>query len=85
MPTIISGIASGDAKAGDPVTLTIQGKAFHGTVFDDHGQLRYEIVVPSATLKEGANDVQVTLVSHDAVGNEATAVTHRTVVLDTQA
>ncbi|WP_213786310.1 retention module-containing protein, partial [Citrobacter portucalensis] len=85
MPTIISGIASGDAKAGDPVTLTIQGKAFHGTVFDDHGQLRYEIVVPSATLKEGANDVQVTLVSHDAPGNEATAVTHRTVVLDTQA
>ncbi|MFL4399519.1 retention module-containing protein [Citrobacter portucalensis] len=85
MPTIISGVASGDAKAGDPVTLTIQGKAFHGTVFDDHGQLRYEIVVPSATLKEGANDVQVTLVSHDAVGNEATAVTHRTVVLDTQA
>ncbi|WP_241176788.1 retention module-containing protein [Citrobacter portucalensis] len=85
MPTIISGIASGDAKAGDPVTLTIQGKAFHGTVFDDHGQLRYEIVVPSATLKEGANDVQVTLVSHDAVGNEATAVTHRIVVLDTQA
>ncbi|MDM2841859.1 retention module-containing protein [Citrobacter sp. Cpo086] len=85
MPTIISGVASGDAKAGDPVTLTIQGKAFHGTVFDDHGQLRYEIVVPSATLKEGANDVQVTLVSHDAVGNEATAITHRTVVLDTQA
>ncbi|MEG9608485.1 retention module-containing protein [Citrobacter portucalensis] len=85
MPTIISGVASGDAKVGDPVTLTIQGKAFHGTVFDDHGQLRYEIVVPSATLKEGANDVQVTLVSHDAVGNEATAVTHRTVVLDTQA
>ena len=85
MPTIISGVASGDAKAGDPVTLTIQGNVFHGTVFDDHGQLRYEIVVPSATLKEGANDVQVTLVSHDAVGNEATAITHRTVVLDTQA
>ena len=85
MPTIISGVASGDAKAGDPVTLTIQGKTFHGTVFDDHGQLRYEIVVPTATLKEGANDVQVTLVSHDAPGNEATAVTHRTVVLDTQA
>ncbi|MFB0539856.1 retention module-containing protein [Citrobacter portucalensis] len=85
MPTIISGIASGDAKAGDPVTLTIQGKAFHGTVFDDHGQLRYEIVVPSATLKEGANDVQVTLVSHDAAGNEVTALAHHTVVLDTQA
>ncbi|MGV4054509.1 retention module-containing protein [Citrobacter portucalensis] len=85
MPTTISGVASGDAKVGDPVTLTIQGKAFQGTVFDDHGQLRYEIVVPSATLKEGANDVQVTLVSHDAAGNEVTAFAHHTVVLDTQA
>lgn len=84
-PTVISGVASGDAQAGDPVTLILQGKEFHGTVFDDHGQLRYEIVVPSATLKEGANEVQVTLVSHDDVGNEAIAVTHRTVVLDTQA
>ena len=53
MPTTISGVASGDAKVGDPVTLTIQGKAFQGTVFDDHGQLRYEIVVPSATSKRG--------------------------------
>ncbi|WP_149334884.1 retention module-containing protein [Citrobacter portucalensis] len=85
MPTTISGVASGDAKVGDPVTLTIQGKAFQGTVFDDHGQLRYEIVVPSATLKEGANNVQVTLVSHDAAGNEVTAFAHHTVVLDTQA
>ena len=85
MPTIISGVASGDAKVGDPVTLNLQGKTFHGTVFNDHGQLRYEIVVPSSTLKEGANDVQVTLVSHDAVGNEAIAITHKTVVLDTQA
>ncbi|MGU0039950.1 retention module-containing protein [Citrobacter freundii complex sp. 2025EL-00176] len=85
MPTVISGVASGDAKAGDPVTLTLQGKEFHGTVFDDHGQLRYEIVVPSAILKEGANEVQVTLVSHDDVGNKAIAVTHRTIVLDTQA
>jgi ribosomal 50S subunit-recycling heat shock protein len=85
MPTIISGVASGDAKVGDSVTLTLQGKEFHGAVFAVHGQLRYEIVVPSAILKEGANDVQVALVSHDAVGNEAIAVTHRTVVLDTQA
>lgn len=85
MPTVISGVASGDAKAGDPVTLTLQGKEFHGTVFDDHGQLRYEIVVPSATLKEGANEVQVTLVSHDDVGNEAIAITHKIVTLDTQA
>ena len=85
MPTLITGVASGDAKAGDPVTLTVQGKEFHGTVFDDHGQLRYEIEVPRGTLKEGVNDVQVKVVSHDDVGNEATAVTHKNVVLDTVA
>ncbi|QLY70755.1 retention module-containing protein [Citrobacter freundii] len=85
MPTLITGVASGDAKAGDPVTLTVQGKEFHGTVFDDHGQLRYEIEVPRGTLKEGVNDVQVKVVSHDDVGNEATAVTHKNVVLDTLA
>ncbi|WP_370551848.1 Ig-like domain-containing protein, partial [Citrobacter sp. Res13-Sevr-PEB04-36] len=85
MPTLITGVVSGDAKAGDPVTLTLQGKEFHGTVFDDHGQLRYEIEVPRETLKEGINDVQVKVVSHDDVGNEAIAVTHKTVVLDTEA
>ncbi|MFB0713955.1 retention module-containing protein, partial [Buttiauxella noackiae] len=86
MPTMIAGDAGGDAKAGDPVTVTVQGQQFHGVVVvDDNGKLRYEVPVPSSLLKEGANDVQVQLVSHDSAGNEAIAVEHHTVTLDTQA
>ncbi|MGU3836095.1 Ig-like domain-containing protein [Citrobacter portucalensis] len=52
---------------------------------DDNGELRYKVAVPVGTLKEGKNAVVVTLVSHDVVGNEVTALAHRTVVLDTKA
>ncbi|WP_259327041.1 Ig-like domain-containing protein [Citrobacter portucalensis] len=85
MTTLISGVAGGDAKAGDAVTVSVQGQSFTGTVVDDNGELRYEVAVPVGTLKEGKNAVVVTLVSHDAVGNEVTALAHRTVVLDTKA
>nr|WP_289711033.1 Ig-like domain-containing protein [Citrobacter portucalensis] len=88
MPTLISGIAKGlDAKVGDVVTVHVQGQTqdFSGTVVNDHGVLRYEVFVPTGVLQEGSNDVMVTLVSHDAAGNKAVAVEHRTVTLDTQA
>ena len=85
MTTLISGVAGGDAKAGDAVTVSVRGQSFTGTVVDDNGELRYEVAVPVGTLKEGKNAVVVTLVSHDAVGNEVTALAHRTVVLDTKA
>ncbi|MCX9019413.1 Ig-like domain-containing protein [Citrobacter portucalensis] len=85
MTTLISGVAGGDAKAGDTVTVSVRGQNFTGTVVDDNGELRYEVAVPVGTLKEGKNAVVVTLVSHDAVGNEVTALAHRTVVLDTKA
>ncbi|MDM3220138.1 Ig-like domain-containing protein, partial [Citrobacter sp. Cf088] len=49
------------------------------------GQMRYEVALPKGTLLEGKNDVVVTLVSHDAAGNEVTAIAHRTITLDTQA
>ncbi|MDM2800848.1 Ig-like domain-containing protein, partial [Citrobacter sp. Cpo109] len=54
-------------------------------VVDDNGELRYEVAVPVGTLKEGKNAVVVALVSHDAAGNEVTALAHRIVVLDTKA
>ncbi|MDM2900590.1 Ig-like domain-containing protein, partial [Citrobacter sp. Cpo037] len=88
MPTLISGIAKGlDAKVGDVVTIHVQGhnQDFSGTVVNDHGVLRYEVFVPTGVLQEGSNDVMVKLVSHDAAGNQAVAVEHRTVTLDTQA
>ncbi|WP_157092052.1 retention module-containing protein, partial [Buttiauxella gaviniae] len=85
MPTMIGGVAGGDAQAGDPVTVTVQGQNFHGVVVNDNGQLRYEVAVPTNLLNEGANDVQVQIVSHDNAGNEAIAVEHHNVTLDTHA
>ncbi|MEW7312171.1 retention module-containing protein [Buttiauxella gaviniae] len=85
MPTLVTGAVGGDAQAGDPVTVTVQGQQFHGVVINDNGQLRYSVPVPTNLLREGANDVQVQVVSHDVAGNEAIAVEHKTVTLDTQA
>ncbi|MCE0811767.1 retention module-containing protein, partial [Buttiauxella sp. W03-F01] len=85
MPTLIAGEVGGDAKAGDPITVTVQGQQFHGVVINDNGQLRYEVPVPTRLLHEGANDVQVQVISHDAAGNEAIAVEHHNVTLDTHA
>ncbi|TNV18848.1 retention module-containing protein, partial [Buttiauxella sp. B2] len=86
MPTFISGTVGGDAQVGDAVTVTVQGVNYTGTVvIGDNGQLRYEVAVPTSTLQEGKNDVQVTVVSHDVAGNEAVAIEHHNVTLDTQA
>ncbi|MEH0017970.1 Ig-like domain-containing protein, partial [Citrobacter portucalensis] len=60
MTTLISGVAGGDAKAGDAVTVSVRGQSFTGTVVDDNGELRYEVAVPVGTLKEGKNAVVVT-------------------------
>ncbi|MCE0827396.1 retention module-containing protein [Buttiauxella sp. A2-C2_NF] len=85
MPTMVTGVVGGDAQAGDPVMVTVGGRDFHGVVVNDNGQLRYEIPVPSSLLQEGNNDIQVQVTSHDAAGNEATAIEHKNLVLDTQA
>jgi large repetitive protein len=85
MPVAITGVAGGDAQVGDPVVVTVGGKEYPGVVINDNGQLRYEVMVPSTALKEGGNEVTVTLTSHDAAGNVAVAVEHHTVTLDTQA
>lgn len=85
MPTMVTGVAGGDAQAGDAVTVTLGGRDFHGVVVNVNGQLSYEVPVPTNLLNEGANDVKVQIVSHDAAGNEAIAIEHKNVVLDTQA
>ncbi|MFQ0836568.1 Ig-like domain-containing protein, partial [Citrobacter gillenii] len=47
MPTMISGKVGGpDARAGDVVTVSVQGQTFTGTVVNDNGHLRYEVAVP---------------------------------------
>ncbi|WP_209438135.1 Ig-like domain-containing protein [Buttiauxella brennerae] len=86
MPTMISGVVSGDAQAGDHVVVSVNGHEYHGDVVADaNGQLRYEVPVPTAVLNEGSNNVQVMVTGVDASGNTAIAVEHKTVVLDTQA
>jgi hypothetical protein len=86
MPTLISGVVSGDAQAGDKVVVSVNGHEYHGDVVADaNGQLRYEVPVPTAVLNEGNNDVQVMVTGVDASGNTAIAVEHQNVVLDTQA
>ncbi|MCE0815026.1 Ig-like domain-containing protein, partial [Buttiauxella sp. S04-F03] len=86
MPTIISGVVSGDAQAGNQVVVIVNGHEFRGNVAtDENGQLRYEIPVPTQALNEGNNDVQVMVTGVDASGNTAIAVEHKNVVLDTQA
>ncbi|RPH20993.1 Ig-like domain-containing protein, partial [Buttiauxella warmboldiae] len=85
MPTFISGGVSDDAKAGDPVVVSVNGKDYAGEVKESSGHLYYEVAVPTGDLHEGSNDVQVTIVSHDALGNEATATEHKIVTVDTHA
>ncbi|WP_157093432.1 Ig-like domain-containing protein, partial [Buttiauxella brennerae] len=86
MPTMISGVVSGDAQVGDHVVVSVNGHDFNGqVVVDANGQLRYEVPVPTAALNEGNNDVQVMVTGVDASGNTAIAVEHQNVVLDTQA
>ncbi|WP_333494822.1 retention module-containing protein [Kluyvera sp. CHPC 1.251] len=85
MPTVITGEVSGDAQVGDSVVVTVNGQVFHGSVVLDNGHLGYSVTVPAPTLLEGRNGVEVMVISHDAAGNEAIAVEHKTVTLDTHA
>ncbi|MDM2928947.1 retention module-containing protein [Citrobacter sp. Cm046] len=85
MPTVISGDVAGDAQSGDRVIVTVNGMTFYGKVVDDNGHLRYAVPLPGHALGEGHNNVQVMVVSHDMAGNEAIAVEHKNVTLDTYA
>ncbi|MCX0221926.1 Ig-like domain-containing protein, partial [Escherichia coli] len=85
--TYVTGVVSGkDARAGDRVVVHVNGKDFVGEEFAHAGgQLQYKIAVTPGVLLDGDNDVQVTVTSHDKAGNEAIAVAHHNVVLDTHA
>ncbi|MBK7675191.1 MAG: Ig-like domain-containing protein [Candidatus Accumulibacter sp.] len=70
----VTGKVGGDAKAGDTVTLTVNGQNFTGTVVDTAGVLTFAIAVPGADLSADADrtiDARVT--TTDAAGNSATA------------
>ncbi|WP_424221580.1 Ig-like domain-containing protein [Buttiauxella gaviniae] len=90
----ITGVVGGDAKIGDEVTLEINGHNYRGRVVDmgdGKHTLGYKIPVPSTVFGDNNTilnkdvSVKATLVSHDAAGNEAIAVSEHTIHVDNHA
>ncbi|OAT22803.1 hypothetical protein M977_01428 [Buttiauxella gaviniae ATCC 51604] len=85
--TLVTGRITGkDAHIGDAVDVTVGKTTVHGTIFaDPQGHLYYEAKIPTGVLIEGNNDVTVKVTSHDTAHNEAVAIEHTTITLDTHA
>ncbi|RPH26690.1 retention module-containing protein, partial [Buttiauxella warmboldiae] len=82
LTTNITGTVGGDAKAGDTVTLTVNGNTFTGTVEVQHdGSLGYRIPVTTTDLVSGQT-VQATITTTDAAGNTASASADHMVSVD---
>ena len=86
---LITGTVDGDAKLHDVVSLEINGHTFKGEVITlNNGQLGYQIPVDSSAFSnnQGHQDknvnIKATVVSHDAVGNEVTAISNHSVHID---
>ncbi|WP_335922218.1 retention module-containing protein, partial [Shewanella chilikensis] len=70
----VTGTVGGDVKAGDIVTLTVNGKEFTGAVYDDNGTLRFSINVPGADLVADTNHlIDASVTTTDTAGNTASA------------
>ncbi|ALK89388.1 Ig-like domain-containing protein [Limnohabitans sp. 63ED37-2] len=76
----ITGTARGEFKAGDTVTLTVNGRNFSGTV-NASGQ--YSINVSGADLKaDGDKTIDATLTATDAAGNTGAITANKLYTLD---
>ncbi|WP_223271376.1 Ig-like domain-containing protein [Buttiauxella sp. B2] len=83
--TVVTGTVGDDVRPGADVTLTVNGKTFHGTVENDNGHLSYKVHVENNALHEGANVLNVSVVGQDAAGNISEAATdNHTITLDTK-
>ncbi|MHB9158177.1 MAG: Ig-like domain-containing protein, partial [Thiobacillus sp.] len=79
----ITGVVGGDAKAGDTVTLTVNGKPFTGLVATG---LTFSINVPGADLvADGDLTIDAAVTTTDAAGNSATATDTEGYSVDTSA
>jgi VCBS repeat-containing protein len=79
--TTITGTASGTFRAGDVVTLTINGKTFTVSV-DAQGV--YSIAVPTADLvADGDKTIDASIAAHDLAGNVGTISTTHHYLVDT--
>ena len=67
----VTGVVGGDAKVGDTVTLTVNGKTFTGTVAADK---TFSILVPGADLAADPDKtVDASITTTDAAGNSASS------------
>ncbi|MBV7564673.1 Ig-like domain-containing protein [Pseudomonas sp. sia0905] len=72
----VTGTVGGDAKVGDTVTLTVNGKQFTGLVTDTNGTLGFSINVPGADLvADAGKTINASISTTDAAGNVGSAAT----------
>ncbi|PLK47648.1 retention module-containing protein, partial [Uliginosibacterium sp. TH139] len=77
----ITGVVGGDAKVGDTVTLTVNGKDFTGTVAADKS---FSIAVPGADLVADADaTIDARVSTTDAAGNTSSATSRESYSVDT--
>ncbi|MBK7675186.1 MAG: Ig-like domain-containing protein [Candidatus Accumulibacter sp.] len=82
----VTGTVGGDAKAGDTVTLTVNGQNFTGTVVDTAGVLTFAIAVPGADLSaDGDKTIAASITTTDAAGNSGSASDSEGYTVDTAA
>ncbi|WP_318439406.1 retention module-containing protein [Photobacterium leiognathi] len=83
----ITGTVGGDVKAGDIVTVTLDGKEIgKATVVNNNGKLEWSLDVDGKTLLQaGVNTVSATVTATDDAGNSATANTTHDYTIDIQA
>ncbi|WP_305842723.1 retention module-containing protein [Photobacterium leiognathi] len=83
----ITGTVGGDVKAGDIVTVTLDGKGIgKATVVNNNGKLEWSLDVDGKTLLQaGIETVSATVTTNDDVGNSATATTTHDYTIDIQA
>ncbi|NCB23406.1 MAG: Ig-like domain-containing protein, partial [Deltaproteobacteria bacterium] len=82
--TTVGGTVGGDVKAGDTVTLTVNGHAYTATVVNTGGTLGYSTQVNTSDLRAD-HSIDAKVVTYDAAGNPGSATATRAVSFDTRA
>ncbi|WP_325097347.1 Ig-like domain-containing protein [Marinomonas spartinae] len=77
----VTGTVSGDVKAGDTVTLTVDGHTYTGTVATN---LTYSVSIPGSVLAAASStSIQASVTISDAAGNSTTATATEGYTVDT--
>ncbi|HIF9327461.1 TPA: Ig-like domain-containing protein, partial [Photobacterium damselae] len=81
----VTGTVGADVKAGDTVTVIVDGKTVGTTTVENHdGKLTWTAQVDGSVLEHASTDsVKATVTTTDAAGNRATATDDHTYSIDT--